>query len=351
MLIFSKRTNQSLLELSKIGMSLKNEPRRRCMIKKGIKVFVIGLLGLMLVSCTTTSIKDETLKADILSYLEDYSDVKEVSSLTVKSQKSVDGEQVVETSFDFSNTDADFSAEMTLTYDKVGDEWEVVNHAFNLLSTNTIHDIDTNSTSIINFITRNQLTFFYERSLNILQPEYLSLDSATKNSPNSTTLVYKYSINKLNWSYNEILTIQADYSYPTGWHYTLKEWVYTETSDWAGTWQINLFNPNGTIAQTINDLVITGNLSVSRDSGGELVEENTLWAKFTYEGQPISTEAYLLNRSTNVCGILLMFGNNISERSIEIGINLVSESNTGLDSYEYYVSSFEYQEGNILIIK
>jgi hypothetical protein len=323
----------------------------RCVIKRSIKVLVTGLLGLLLVSCTTTSIKDETLKADILAYLEDYSDVKEVSSLTVKSQKTVDGEIVVETSFDFSNTEADFSAEMTLTYDKVGDEWEVVNHAFNLLSTNTIHDIDSNNTSIINFITRYQLTFFYERSLNILQPEYLSLDSATKNSPNSTTLVYKYSINKLNWSYNETLTIQADYSYPTGWHYTLKEWVYTETSEWAGTWQINLFNPDGTIAQTINDLVITGNLSASKDSSGDLVEENTLWAKFTYEGEEISTEAYSLNRSTNVCGILIMIFNGLSERDIEIGINLVNESNTRLDSYEYYVIGFEYQEGEILKIK
>jgi len=323
------------------------------MIRRGIIALMTGLLSLMLISCTSSeTIKEDTLKADILEYLNNYSDVKWVSPIGVKSIESSKDKKVFETYFDFSNTDASFSAEMTLTYEKVDGKLEIANHAFNLISTNTINDIVATTPALTAFIAKNQLTFFENRSVSTIYPEYLTLESATKNSPNSTTLVYNYSINRLNWSFIETITIQADFKYPDGWHYTMKDWSYSETSNWDGTWQIKFFNPDGTLAQTIYDLVITGKLSITKDSSSKFVEENTLWAKFTYEGESISTNVHFLNRPTNVCGILLMFNNNVSERFIRIGINLINGSTSEtIVGFEYYASSLYYQKGELTKIK
>ena len=311
------------------------------MIRRSIIALVTVMLSLMLVSCTsTTTIKDETLKADIIAYLKDYSDVEEVTALNVKSQKSVKGEMVVETSFDFSNTDASFSAQMLLTYDKDNGIWKVANHAFTLLSTNTTN-ID--KVAVAAFIAKNPSFYFVSDIEAYFQSKYLVLDSMTKNSSTSTTLVYKYVVQSLNWTFNETYTVEANFSYPDVWQYTMKDWSYVDSSAWAGTWQIKFYKADGTLAETINNIVITGEASISEDMSGKYLKNNTLMVKFTRKGKNYNIPATLHNGSNGI--ELDLYG----VEWILLGIHGVIDSATGdVTGYKYYTDNTWYISNNVL---
>ena len=309
-------------------------------MRKNLIVLMTCVLSIMLISCTSTAtFKEETIKNDILSYLKNFSDVQEVTTLNVKSQKSVKGETVVETAFDFSNKDATFSAEMTLAYGKVDGKWKVVDHTFNLVSTNTTN-VDTDVVAA--FIAKNPSFYFVSDVESYFLPEYLNLDSTAKNSSTSTTMVYKYSIKKFNWTFNETYTVEANFSYPNVWQYTIKDWSYVDSSEWAGTWQIKFYNTDGTLAETINNIVITGVASISDDMSDNRIEKDTLLAKFTRKGKNYSIPARLHNGSNGI--ELILDGN-----WLLMGIHYTIDSTSGdAIGFEYYTADALHVKGGIL---
>ena len=310
------------------------------MIRKCLIVVIGFMLSLMLFACTTIKkFEDETIKSDIISYLKKYSEVQEVTALDVKSQKSVNGKTIVETAFDFSNKDASFSSEMTLTYDKVDGKWIVINHALNLVSTNTVN-VDTDA--VEEFIANNPSLYFVDSGESVFLPEYLSLDSTIKNSSTSTTLIYKYSIQKLNWTFNEIYTVEANFSYPNVWQYKIKDWSYVDSSEWAGTWQIKFYNTDGTLAETINNIVITGEALISNDKSDNPVETNTLLAKFTRKGKNYNIPASLHNGSN---GIELIVDGNWLLMGIHYKFDNISGDVIG---FEYYAAENRHTVGGTL---
>lgn len=305
------------------------------------KIIISLLFCFSLVSCTPNKIANDVIKQDILSYLNTFGTVSD-GVLEVKAQRLSNNFIDVDTSFVFADSYGTHSAEMTLTYGKTNGKWQIKNHQFIRADIKTnvlIYDFAKMET----YIKENPSLYYAMDYESHFIPENLHFRTATKVSDNSARVVYDYSATALNWTFNETYTIIANYVWPNDWTFTTEDWSYNYSSAWAGTWKIEFYNPNGMLAETINNIIITGEVSYSENKAGAHEEKNTLLVDFTRKGKHYSIPATYRHGGTN---ILLELGGN---EWIIMGMWGVIDANTGaLTGYTYYTANGSYESGNVL---
>lgn len=312
------------------------------MNKKIFRTLFVFLLSLSLVSCTQTEIGNAVIKQDIVAHLNTFASVADISNLNVKAQRASGDFIDVDTAFDFSDATGNHSAEMTLTYGKTSGKWEIKNHLFiraNIKTDELVYDYAKMET----YIKDNPSIYYAMDYESHFIPENLHFKTATKVSENTARVVYDYSATALNWTFNETYTLIAKYTWPNDWTFTTEDWSFNYSTDWAGTWKIEFHKPDGTLAETINNIVITGEASYSENKTGTYEEKNTLLVDFTRKGKHYRIPATYRNGGTD---IVLELG---GDEWIIMGFWGVVDANTGaLTGYTYYTANGSYESGGVL---
>lgn len=311
------------------------------MSRKFFKIMISLLFCFSLVSCTQNRIADDIIKQDIISFLNTFSFVTD-GILEVKAQRFSNNYIDVDTSFVFADSHGTHSTEMTLTYGKTSGKWLIKNHRLIRADVKTsvlIYDF----AGMEAFIKENPTSYFEMDFESHFIPENLHFKSETKISDNAARVVFDYSATALNWTFNETYTLMANYIWPNDWTYVTEDWSYIQTNNWAGTWKIEFHKPDGTLAETINNIVITGELSYTENKAGDYQEKNTLLVDFTRKGKHYSIPAKRQNGGT---AIILELG---GSEWIILGIMGVIDDKTGaVTGYVYYTANTWYESGNVL---
>jgi len=212
---------------------------------------------------------DAEIQADCLNLSEIKDNLVSMNSFTIIST-SLDGD-VFHANVEISlETDGEtVMAEVPMTYMKAGTQWVLSDPVIGISSV-TSNDAPTPSSAYALMADDLYINFYdgkyFQKSLDTSVAQTFAFGSA----------IFEFIGEGSNeiWSNHHEGAIVVSYTLADRWHLVLTEQSYSETTDWSGTWLIN--------GKTT--IVITGTISIGRDSSGKESIVSTLVGKYTLNG-------------------------------------------------------------------
>lgn len=268
-----------------------------------ISLFTFAIVLTSLSACSS-GITNKRLETDIKSLAVFYL-VDKVNDLTIleKTGDSSATSYKISASLDCAESTA--TADITLDYVKNNGKWVLKNNAVTITKVTPKHDPVVNGAMKNAFIDDRFKMHIYEMSY-YSKADYTIISVKRDFANAKATVVVEESYHDNYWSGKATYTLDAVYDFSNGWKFTLKDWVYTESMNWAGTfdltWDTVLGIPeSGRAFFMYNDtmvVTITGTASYDRKKDGTYTDNNTLVAKTVFKGKSYETKI-VLDRITN----------------------------------------------------
>lgn len=307
----------------------------------------LGLLGCSQ-SIKDSSISDEVIKTDIIDYLSNSSlNYKNIIDFTTVSQDQNEDSIEVISDFNFSTGSASINGEMTLTYLYAKSNWILSDRVFDLKS--MIPFVESNSNEARNLIESDPKPIFDFATIYLFDSSKLTFISSTKVSDISVKYVFVYEDHQLNWDFKEQFTIEATFENKSGWSYSLLDWSYNESSDWAGIWQINWLDEFGNINERIQDIEILGDLSIHSQKGKNISISNGLSIKYTKNSIEYIATVTVDPHENSSNMLKIITGTGANDWFI-IGVDIAAPNNVTGDA-GYYAANDQYKPGELVRIK
>jgi len=268
------------------------ESQERFIMKKAIWILTIILMvATGLSGCGDSGLSNKQLKEDILN-LNELALVTDINELTVieKVQDKINLVYKLDTTLESYNSFA--KANINLNYTKTNGKWVLSGNTISIVSVSAKNDPSVTQAvkSIIKPISERLLNHWG----NGYQAEYKLTSSTGSKESGMMTIVISEKYSDDYYTVGADYTLDAVYDFKTGWSYTLKDWVYTETMKWAGTynvtwtqsdpgWPSGETSKNFGVGDKINGLKIvgTGSSILHMDETKEI--QNDYVITFTYK--------------------------------------------------------------------
>lgn len=185
--------------------------------------------------CGDSGLSNKQLKDDILN-LQDLALVTDINELTTieKVQDKTNLTYKLDTTLESYNSFA--KANIILNYTKTNGKWVLSGNTINIVSASAKSDPSVTQAvkSIIKPISERLLNHWG----NGYSAEYKLTSSTGSKESGMMTIVISEEYSDDFYTVGADYTLDAIYDFKTGWNLTLKDWVYTETMKWAGTYNV-----------------------------------------------------------------------------------------------------------------
>lgn len=198
-------------------------------------VCIIFAVFVLLSGCGDFGISNKRLEEDILS-LNDLALITKINEMTVieKTQENSTLVYKLDATLDSYNYVA--KVNIILNYTKTSGKWILSGNTIDIVSVGAKNNpsVSLVVSRVIKPISEGLLNHW----LNGYQPEYkLSSSTGSKESGVMTIIISEDYFDDT-YSVGVNYTLDAVFDFKTGWNFTLKDWVYTETMKWAGTYDV-----------------------------------------------------------------------------------------------------------------
>ena len=279
-------------------------------------VLIVSLLMIALSSnaCQSSVISNQQLKDDILS-IEDLALIRDVKEMTIieKNETSTSLDYKLSTTLESSGFLA--TADITLEYVKNDSKWVLNNSLLKVININAKYDPAFTSVVKGGIEEVSDILLDHHGLIGISQTYNLVSQSGSKESGFISMVIteaYRDDVLAIEIEY----WVDATFDIQSGWNFTLKDWVKTETMKWEGTYDLNWIEatpgyPSGELSkyyvvdEMINDIVITGDaVYITRMDKTEEIQ-NSLRIKYQYKGKEIDVQpifdalAYVIHFTVN----------------------------------------------------
>lgn len=251
-------------------------------------------MGMVLNACTSSTISTQRLKEDILG-LKELALVTKINTMSVisKSESSTRLQYKISTELEAYNYTS--IMDITLVYTKKDGSWAISDSQVEQISISAKSDPST-KVAVKSAIKEVSDGLVDHWTLFGGDPTYTLVSSTGSKEAGDMTLVIgerfvdEYMTIEVNY------TVDAVFMHQTGWNFTLKDWICTETMKWAGTFDLNwtLSVPGFPSQETskyfvegdqIKDILITGDAVRIRKMDKTKTIQNSLRIQFTYKGK------------------------------------------------------------------
>lgn len=310
------------------------------------------IILILLVACSQTkivsTIKDQTIKDDVIGYLEEITiQTQGLETFTIVSRVVNGNKNEIVTEFYFTTDSAKINAKMNLEYTKSNDIWTLQKKDFIIISIEVTQNADVEMAKMI--VKNNPMPMFDSFNLYLFDESKLTFVSNEKTSETTSIIKYEYTDHQLNWDFDEIFVVTATYDYTSGWNYSLSDWSTQESSDWVGQWRIQWYTPEGTTIETIKDISISGELSITNNMAGSKIINNTLMVNFTIDGKEYSELGIIYGHDQSTREVQVKTGPGTSDW-FAFGLSITAPSISTQEA-GYYATSQKYVEGMFDLIK
>ena len=254
------------------------------------------LMVLMSLSACSSEISDKQLEKDILSMYE-LIQMDKINDLTILEKTSDTSAKTYKVSVTLESIDNVTTADITLNYVKTSGKWTMDSHTVKRIKVTPKND------PVLNDVMKKAITLpdNEQYKIHIKEMAYYSKSDytilrVTRDFENAkAVVVVEESFHDDYWSGVATYTLDASYDFNLGWQFTLKDWTYSESMDWTGTYDITWDTILESYPQTIinpfyliNDtmvVTVTGNAAYERKMDGSYVDKYTVMAKTVFKGK------------------------------------------------------------------
>jgi hypothetical protein len=260
-------------------------------MKNIFKFILCGSLLVLLVGCKPAEVieeikedkvTDERIKKDCLAIPLILSSLDEVISYTIDSKKEYESQITVFISLKYFSEEDTVDMDISMTYLKENSKWRFAHFDTNVVS------ILTDKLPDDEMVWKNAMPNGLNNSHEEWEfPGDIVFVSKTADSNTSRyTYVYEMSGGVLSWTHKTTWTIEAKYTLEGVYTYRLINEVYTEKTDWTGTWPLayGIITESGIVGEYI-DVSITGETGMTQVFFKTPTWTNTVMADFTYKGK------------------------------------------------------------------
>jgi hypothetical protein len=281
-------------------------------MKKTILLINLLIISVMtLGGCSSSVINNQRLKQDILDIkdLALISSIKEMSIIT-KTESDTSLEYKLSTTLESYNFSA--TADITLHYLKNSDTWDLSDHQVDIVSISAKNDPSV-SVAVSKVIAKVSNGLLNHPSLLGVNQTYTLLSSTGSKESGLMSLVIGEVFEDDYMTIDVKYMVDAVYDFQIGWNFTLTDWVYTESMKWAGIYDLTWtrFEPQFpglptnlffAVGDQIQDIKVTGELSIIRHMDKTEVTNNTLRLQYSFKGKEYDLIPTVDN-STNVINV------------------------------------------------
>lgn len=279
-----------------------------------LKKIVFVIIALLLTACSinqnVTTIGVEDLRAHLEGNLKTQMLFKSLDSVVITSEKMIKGEIVINAEYRYTTVSAKIEAKAKIIYVKNAKDWYIskIEPKIESIKPTIVSD----ESLARDVVLSDSGPYFNQAFEYLFFQEKLELISTKTISSVETEYVFEYKDQQSIWSFDQTFTVSAHYDLQKEWSYTLSDWQMNESTGWAGKWQVKLYDIDNKLISVIDDLVITGNLSVTESMSKGRVVQNTLKADFSLNGVTASDKPLIVDKfgQTNVIVIKTGSGKN-----------------------------------------
>jgi hypothetical protein len=259
---------------------------------KNITKFILcGTLLILLVGCKPTEVieevkedkvTDERIKKDCLAIPLILSSLDEVISFTIDSKKEYESQITVFISLVYFSEEDTVDMYVSMTYLKENSKWRFAHFDTNVVS------ILTDKLPDDEMVWKNAMPEGFNNSHEEWEftGDIVFVSKTADPKTSRFTYVYEVSGGVLSWTHKRTWTIEAKYTLQGFYTYKLIYDVYTEKTDWTGTWSLayGIFTEYGLDGEYI-DVTITGETGMTQVFDQTPTWTNTVMVDFTYQGK------------------------------------------------------------------
>jgi hypothetical protein len=277
-------------------------------MRKIVLIVSLMIIALSLNACQSSVISNDRLKEDILSIkeLDLISSVKEMTIIE-KNETSTSLDYKLSTTLESSGFSA--TADITLEYTKKDSKWVLKNSSLNIINISAKYEPA--FTSVVKGAIEKVSHGLINHPLLIgLSPTYNLVSQSGSKEEGFLSMVITEAFSDDILSIDIVYSVEASYNIQSGWNITLKDWMYTETMNWEGTYDLEWLvpipgYPSGELSKyfvvgdTINDIKISGGAVVVKRMDQPEEIQNTLRLQYQYKGKEINVQP-IFEDSSNI---------------------------------------------------
>ena len=314
-----------------------------------IQKIVLIVYTLLLFGCSAiknvTTIGVDVISKDLKNSLKSQINFQDLGEIDVISEQLIKGEIIINVNFKYRTISSNIDAHSTITYVKNLKIWIVSRiETINISIQPTVNPVDASALEVVlnepgPYFSQAFEYLFYKDKVSLISKEFIS--------NTETKYIFEYKDSQSIWSIDQTYTVSAKYDLQNEWVYTISDWHLEEVCDWAGTWQAKLYDYDHKLLNTIDNIVITGKLSVTDNMIKGRVVQDTLQATFLFNGVSVSSTPIIVDkfRQTNV--IVLRTGTGPNDW-FWMGLGIVGPVVPG-NTYFYAVGS--QNDGDLIKLK
>jgi len=307
------------------------------MRKNLILLMAVLIIGLGLSACTGVKNPKTTaeIQADCLKIQPIQSNLTELTSFKVDSTSLSTDLFVAQVTIELKTLKETVKAKVTMNYKKFKETWYVDTSEIKII-TATISDLDSLKAQAALKIADNLLKAGHYDGTAFQNAPVITLTKNLGDGILTTTFVREGAHGF--WTNKVEGTINGTYDLNQGWTFALGDNTYTETSHWAGNYELKHFVYNGD-TPTLDDsfpLILTGSLRLDVDAQGNETVISDLIAEFIINGKSIFANGNVdwLRDAPNTRGIVFHYGAGASQT-----ITLLCEFDESMNFEPYFTGT------------
>jgi len=276
-------------------------------MKKSIIIMGILLMILMSFSACAPKLGDQQIKDDILSIDEFKSATIVDNQTTISKEKDGNNYQVdVTATLEYSKNSNPYTilVELSMDYSLENSKWKLTEHSsiIKKVTPNDLPKIDSLVSSIKDTLETDPGDFSTFSVFFIPRNAFKILSTTPQSDPAKVEMIIEAVLEDGTYSQSAQFTLDCQFDRFLGWSYSIKDWEYRESMNWAGTFDLvftiddpgfpsGYLNSFYDVGDEIKGMIIQGTSSLLKKMDEPRVVNSDIKVSFSFKGENYIVDA------------------------------------------------------------